>query len=456
MAVDLELANAGPASFDRLPPQDLAAERSVLGSMLLSKDALADVVALIRGEDFYRPAHEMIFDVITDIYGRGEPVDAVTVSGELTRRGQISRIGGASYLGSLIAEVPTAANAAYYAQIVRDQAVLRRLVDAGTRIAQLGYTTQGEAVDELVNTAQAEVYAVTDRGASEDYKALGDVVDPVLDEIEAMRAHGGEVTGVPTGFNHLDKLTGGLRPGQMVIVAARPGLGKSTLALDFARSAAIGKGMTTVFFSLEMSYIEIVQRLLSAQSGVRLEHLRHGTISQHDWQYLAARMGDIKDAPLFIDDSPNMALPEIRAKCRRLKQRHDLKLVIIDYLQLMSSGKRVESRQQEVSEFSRALKLLAKELNLPVVAISQLNRSAEQRDGKEPRISDLRESGSLEQDADLVILLHRPDVKDENGKNRPGHNANLHLAKHRNGRTGDIDLVFQGHLSRFQDMAEDL
>ncbi|MCL1897649.1 MAG: replicative DNA helicase [Micrococcales bacterium] len=452
----MELANAGPASFDRLPPQDLAAERSVLGSMLLSKDALADVVALICGEDFYRPAHEMIFDVITHIYGRGEPVDAVTVSGELTRRGQISRIGGASYLGSLIAEVPTAANAAYYAQIVRDQAVLRRLVDAGTRIAQLGYTTQGEAVDELVNTAQAEVYAVTERGAAEDYKALGEVVDPVLGQIEAMRAHGGEVTGVPTGFAKLDKLTGGLRPGQMVIVAARPAIGKSTLALDFARSAAIHNGLCTIVFSLEMSQLEITQRLISAESGVFLQHLRHGTVSENDWRYIAGRMGDFQEAPLFIDDSANMSLMEIRAKCRRLKQRNNLKLVIIDYLQLMSSGKRVESRQQEVSEFSRALKLLAKELNLPVVAISQLNRSAEQRDGKKPQMSDLRESGSLEQDADLVILLHRPEPKEDEAQGRAGGDAQLIVAKHRNGPTASIQVAFQGHRARFQDMAEDL
>jgi len=424
--------------------------------MLLSKDALAEVVAIVRGDDFYRPANEVVFDAITDIYGRGEPVDAVTVSAELTRRGQIGRVGGAPYLASLIAEVPTAANGAYYAQIVRDQAVLRRLVDAGTRITQLGYTTAGDAVDDLVNAAQAEVYAVTERQSSDDFLPLADVVDPVISEIEALQEHAGQVTGVPTGFGRLDRLTGGLRPGQMVILAARPAVGKSTLGLDFARSAAVHHGLTTVFFSLEMSRSEITQRLISAESGVFLQKLRHGDVSEIEWAAVARRLGDIKSAPLFIDDSPNLALMEIRAKCRRLKQRNDLKLVVIDYLQLMSSGKRVESRQQEVSEFSRALKLLAKELNVPVVAISQLNRSAEQRADKKPQMSDLRESGSLEQDADLVILLHRPEKKDEESQHDPRGEAHLIVAKHRNGPTADIAVAFQGHRARFKDMGDDL
>ncbi|MDR2453741.1 MAG: replicative DNA helicase [Bifidobacteriaceae bacterium] len=438
--------------FDRVPPQDILAEQSALGAMLLSKDAIADVVALLKGEDFYRPQHEMVFAAITDIYSRGEPVDAVTVTAELTRRGELGRIGGAQYLASLMAAVPTAANAGYYGQIVRDRAVLRRLVDAGTRITQLGYTNDGQSVDDLVNSAQSEVYAVTERGAAEDYHRIGDIIDPVVEDIERMSATPGHVTGIPTGFHDLDSLTGGLHGGQMVIVAARPGKGKSTLGLDFARSAAIRHGLGTVLFSLEMSREEITQRLLSAESGVMLKHLRSGSVQIEWWQRISSRIGPIKQAPLFIDDSPNMSLMEIRAKCRRLKQRNDLKLVIIDYLQLMSSGKRVESRQQEVSEFSRALKLLAKELDVPVVAISQLNRAAEQRENKRPELSDLRESGSLEQDADVVILISRLDSKeDERAKGE----ATLILAKHRNGPTADINVAFQGHLSRFANMAED-
>jgi replicative DNA helicase len=279
------------------------------------------------------------------------------------------------------------------------------------------------------------------------------VIDPVLTEIENMKPSSGELTGVPTGFTKLDQLTGGLRAGQMVIVAARPAVGKSTLGLDFARSAAIRHGLTTAIFSLEMSRTEITQRLLSAESGVWLQHLRSGTVSGDDWTKIASRLDSIKKAPLFIDDSPNMALMEIRAKCRRLKQRHDLKLVLIDYLQLMSSGRRAESRQQEVSEFSRALKLLAKELDVPVVAISQLNRSAEQREGKKPQMSDLRESGSLEQDADMVILLHRPEGG-EDDKSRG--EAQLIVAKHRNGPTANISVAFRGHIAQFSNIHEDL
>jgi replicative DNA helicase len=419
--------------------------------MLLSKDAIADVVSVLRADDFYRPQHEMIFNAITDIYSRGEPVDAVTVAAELTRRGEMGRIGGAQGLASLMAMVPTAANAGYYAQIVRDRAVLRRLVDAGTRITQLGYSNDGQAIDEVVNSAQAEVYAVTERGAAEDYLHIKDIIGPVVHEIETMSASPDHVTGIPTGFHDLDALTGGLHGGQMVIVAARPGKGKSTLGLDFARSAAVHNGLTSVMFSLEMSREEITQRLLSAESGVWLKHLRSGSFSKEWWPRISERIGPLKQAPLFIDDSPNMSLMEIRAKCRRLKQRHDLKLVIVDYLQLMSSGKRVESRQQEVSEFSRALKLMAKELNVPVVAISQLNRSAEQRENKRPELSDLRESGSLEQDADVVILISRQDTReDEKGKGE----ATLILAKHRNGPTGEVGVVFQGHLARFSNMAE--
>ncbi|MDR2454690.1 MAG: replicative DNA helicase [Bifidobacteriaceae bacterium] len=444
--------SAGQASFDRLPPQDIVAEQAVLGAMLLSKDAIADVVSVLRAEDFYRPQHEMIFSAITDVYAAFRPVDAISVNDALSRRGEDSRVGGAQYLATLIAGVPTAANAGYYAQIVRDRAVLRRLVDAGTRITQLGYTTDGQPVEDLVNSAQAEVYAVTERGAGEDYQRVGDVVDRVVGEIEDLSSAQGHVTGIPTGLTGLDQILGGLHKGQMVIVAARPGKGKSTLGLDFARSAAIRHQSPTVVFSLEMSQEEILHRLLSAESGVFLSNLRSGRMRQDDWPRVSARLGPIKEAPLFIDDSPNMALMEIRAKCRRLKQRHGLKLVVVDYLQLMSSGKRVESRQQEVSEFSRALKLLAKELAVPVVAISQLNRGPEQRADKRPEISDLRESGSLEQDADVVILINQAADSPDNADRGT---AELIVAKHRNGPTGSVRVAFQGHLSQFANLADD-
>ncbi|MPZ95019.1 MAG: replicative DNA helicase [Propionibacteriales bacterium] len=555
--------------------------------MLMSKDAIADVVEQIRGTDFYRPAHETIYDAIIDLYGRGEPADAVTVSAELQRLGELGRVGGAPYLHTLVSGVPIAANAGYYAEIVREKAILRRLVDAGTKIAQMGYAGEGE-VDDVVDRAQAEVYGVTEKRSSEDYAPLSEIMEAALDEIEAIGNRNGEMVGVPTGFAELDDLTNGLHPGQMVVIAARPAMGKalaldtplptptgwttmgevsvgdlligadgrptrvvaatevmvdrpcyrvhfsdgssivadaehqwatfvdgapsarvtttaalavsltdgamhavdtdrkveavsrvpsvpvrcvqvsaddrlylagstkvpthnSTLALDIARASAIKHGLCSVMFSLEMTRNEITMRLLSAEARIPLHHMRNGHMSDDDWQRLARKMGEVSSAPLFIDDSPNMTMTEIRAKARRLKQRHDLRLIVIDYLQLMTSGKKVESRQVEVSEFSRQLKLIAKELEVPVVALSQLNRGAEQRSDKRPMLSDLRESGSIEQDSDLVILLHRDDAYEKESL-RPGE-ADLIVAKHRNGPTKDVVVAFQGHYSRFVDMA---
>jgi replicative DNA helicase len=391
-----------------------------------------------------------VHEVILDLYGRGEPADAVTVANELTKRGEIARVGGAPYLHTLIACVPTAANAGYYARIVRERAILRRLVEAGTRIVQLGYSGDGDA-DEIVDRAEAEVYGVTDRRISEDYLPLAEIMPGALDEIEAIGSRGGGLTGVPTGFADLDALTNGLHPGQMIVIAARPALGKSTLALDLARAASVRAGLTAVIFSLEMSRNEITMRLLSAEARVSLHSMRTGQMSEEDWTRLARRMSEVVDAPLFIDDSPNMSMMEIRAKCRRLKQRHDLRLVIIDYLQLMSSPKRVENRQQEVSDMSRSLKLLAKELDVPVIAVAQLNRGPEQRTDKRPLLADLRESGSIEQDSDVVILLHREDAYEPESP-RAGE-ADLIVAKHRNGPTATVTVAFQGHYSRFADMA---
>jgi replicative DNA helicase len=771
----------GSEGFERTPPHDIAAEQCVLGGMLLSKDAISDVLDIIKGPDYYRPAHQIVHEVILDLYGRGEPADPVTVSAELTRRGDIGRMGGAPYLHTLIASVPTAANAGYYARIVRERAILRRLVEVGTRIVQLGYSGDGDA-DELVDRAEAEVYGVTDRRTSEDYARLAEIMPGALDEIEAISSRDGSLTGVPTGFADLDALTNGLHPGQMIVIAARPAIGKalaldtplptpggwttmgevqvgdwlidadgqptqvvaatdvmtgrpcfevdfddgtvivadaqhqwrtqtraaideqrsyaglapayvsrstwpamaqagdrpvssqaaayepvvtteqiaatlratadgpshsvgvcrpldlpdadlplsayilgtwlgdgsrvktsctsagpkiaalvtaegisasylrgsehqrrallaglldtngtvtptgsvqfcvtsrrlaedfrelvlslgyrcgwaerpvrgrtpasstaytitfattdtvfrlggkrvahqergsartspralrryitavrpvpsqpvrcvqvdnpghmylasrsmvpthnSTLALDLARAASVHAGLPAVIFSLEMSRNEITMRLLSAEARVALHAMRTGKLDDEDWTRLARRMSEVADAPLFIDDSPNMSMMEIRAKCRRLKQRHDLRLVIIDYLQLMSSPKRVENRQQEVSELSRSLKLLAKELGVPVVALSQLNRGPEQRTDKRPMLSDLRESGSIEQDSDVVILLHREDAYERESP-RAGE-ADFIVAKHRNGPTTTVTVAFQGHYSRFVDMA---
>ncbi|SFP66415.1 replicative DNA helicase [Geodermatophilus dictyosporus] len=858
MALADEFSRPSPTApeYDRQPPQDVAAEQSVLGGMLLSKDAIADVVEVLHGNDFYRPAHQVIFDCVLDLYGRGEPADAITVAAELNRTDQLSKMGGAVYLHTLIASTPTAANAGYYAAIVAEQAVLRRLVEAGTRVVQLGYGAAGGRgdVDDIVDRAQQEIYDVTEKRMSEDYSRLEDVLQPTMDELDAIASRGGTARGVPTGIRDLDELTNGLQAGQMVVIAARPGVGKalaldtpiatptgwttmgdvrvgdrvlgangrpttvvaatdvltdrpcyevhfsdgtvvvadaqhqwvttdraarrlgergearvrtteelartvrcatadrrlnhavvnaapldlpaadlpvppyalgvwlgdgtsaaaqytsadpeiaayieaegllvapsgadrryslrlparpapaerpcpmcgepfvprtsrvqtcgktcggrlrasggvgrqatcpdcggpssglaqcqacrddhgtvtgllrtlgvlddkhipiaylrasvaqrrallaglldtdgtvtasgavqfavtkrrlaedareliaglghrvtlstkrvrgrseasstcytltfstddevfrlerkklvhkergartytargvrfvtevrpvpsepvrciqvdaadslflagrslvpthnSTLGLDIARSATVKHGLPAVIFSLEMSKHEITMRLLSAEAKVPLHHMRAGTLSDEDWSKLARRMGEVADAPLYIDDSPNMTMMEIRAKARRLKQRNDLKLVVIDYLQLMTSGKRVESRQQEVSEFSRALKLLAKELEVPVIAMSQLNRGSEQRQDKKPMLSDLRESGSIEQDADMVMMIHREDMYEKESP-RAGE-ADIMLVKHRNGPTANVTVAFQGHYSRFVDMA---
>ncbi len=757
--------------FGRQPPQDAAAEQAVLGGMLLSKDAVADVLERLRPGDFYRPANQLVYDAILDLYSRGEPADAVTVAAELDRRGLLRRVGGAPYLHTLISTVPTAANAGYYAGIVSEKALLRRLVEAGTRVVQYGYAgADGADVDDIVDRAKAEIYDVTERRTAEDFVALEELLQPTMDEIDAIASQGGISKGVPTGFVELDELTNGLHPGQMVVVAARPGMGKalaldtplptpagwttmgevrvgdeligadgrptlvvaatdvmvgrpcyevefsdgtvivadeqhqwltdtrasrrnpnvhaavrttreiadtlrcatadrrlnhsvtnaaplagaeqdllvppytlgawlgdgttacaqlttadpeivmriegeggtdksalctigvvgdkhiplqylrasegqrrallaglldtdgtvtnggavqftvtnrrlsadvvelivslgyrcqvatkavngrselsstaylvnfsasdqvfglhrkellhkerraasaarshsrfitdvrsvpsvpvrcvevdnadhmylasramvpthnSTLGLDFMRSCSIKNHLPSIVFSLEMSKSEIVMRLLSAEAKIKLADMRSGRMSDDDWTRLARRMSEISEAPLYIDDSPNLTMMEIRAKARRLKQKADLRLIVIDYLQLMTSGKKVESRQQEVSEFSRQIKLLAKELEVPVVAMSQLNRGPEQRTDKKPMLSDLRESGSIEQDAEMVILLHRPDAF-ESDDPRVGE-ADLIVAKHRAGPTRTVTVAHQLHLSRFANMAK--
>jgi replicative DNA helicase len=589
MAVVDDLGHSGtdapPANeeFGRQPPQDIVAEQSVLGGMLLSKDAIADVVERLRPGDFYRPAHQNIYDVVVDLSSRGEPADAVTVAAELDRRALLRRIGGAPYLHTLISTVPTAANAGYYAGIVAEKALLRRLVEAGTRVVQYGYAgAEGSDVAEVVDRAQAEIYDVSDRRLSEDFVPLEQLLQPTMDEIDAIASSGGRASGVPTGFVELDDVTNGLHPGQMVIVAARPGVGKalaldtplptptgwttmgdvavgdellgadgrptrvvaatevtfgrpcyevefsdgttivadeqhlwwttrgvvetgslrphedvigpnasptwkvgtvraiastpvrcvqvdaadhlylagpgkipthnSTLALDFLRSCSIKHQMASVIFSLEMSKSEIVMRLLSAEAKIKLADMRSGRMSDDDWRRLARRMSEISEAPMYIDDSPNLTMMEIRAKARRLRQKSELKLIVVDYLQLMTSGKKFESRQQEVSEFSRSLKLLAKELEVPVVALSQLNRSPEQRTDKKPMLADLRESGAIEQDSDIVILLHRPDLFDQDNEERLGE-ADLIIAKHRNGQTRTVTVAHQLHYARFTNMA---
>lgn len=443
--------NEETASAGRVPPQAIEAEQSVLGAMLMSKQAIDVAGDILDGRDFYRPAHEAVFETITGLAGRGEPADAITVAAELQRRGDLTRVGGAPYLHTLVAGVPIATNADYYATIVREKAVLRRLIEVGQKIAGLGWAETGE-LSELVDRAQAEVLEVDGSSAVDDFRAVSALIPDTIQEIDDIQNRDGEMSGLGSGFPELDRLTTGFRGGQMIVVAARPGVGKSTLGLDFVRACSIAQGRPSAIFSLEMTGEEIAMRLLSAEAKVAIHHMRGGGMTNTDWDAITRAMPRVNSAPIIIDDSPNMTMPDIRSKARRIKKQHGLDLVVLDYLQLMTSGKKVENRQVEVSEFSRAIKLLAKELDVPVVAISQLNRGSEQRTDKTPMLSDLRESGSIEQDADMVMLLNRPDSHGGGESERPGE-ADIILAKNRSGPVNKVTVTFQGHYSRFTPMA---
>ena len=450
MVADLFQADTGEMPNGRVPPQDILAEQSVVGAMLLSKQAIDQAGEQLSGRDFYQPANELIFNTVLDLANRGEPADAITVAAELTRRGELARIGGAPYLHTLVASVPTAASADYYATIVREKAVLRRLIQVGQQISALGWAETGE-IETLVDQAQKAAMDVDSASGADDYSAVSELLVSTIDEIEAIQAHAGVMAGLASGFDELDRITTGFRPGQMIVVAARPGVGKSTLGLDLCRAASVKHGIPSAIFSLEMTAAEISMRLLSAEAKVPIQHMRGGGMTEADWGSIIRIMPSVQNAPILIDDSPNMTMPQIRAKARRMKKQNGIGLMVIDYLQLMTSGKRVENRQVEVSEFSRQIKLLAKELDIPVVAISQLNRGSEQRTDKKPQLSDLRESGSIEQDADIVLLVHRPEMYGES--EREGE-ADLIVAKNRSGPTDSgIAVAFQGRYSRFVPMA---
>ncbi|MFJ3793844.1 replicative DNA helicase [Kitasatospora sp. NPDC090091] len=439
----------GAGSIERVPPHDMAAEQATIGGMLISKDAIGDVIGVLRPEDYYRPAHELIHNAILALYAKGEPADAITVAGELTRRGELARAGGPGYLHDC-ANHAVAASAEYYAGIVHERAVFRRLSQSGVRIANMGFSGEGD-VREVVDAAQSELFGVLGPERSTEVRPLSATADTLADRIEARKNAKGGLQGIPTGFLDLDTLTKGLRPGQFVIIAARPAMGKSTLAVDFARSCSIEHKIPSALFSLEMGREEIEERIMSAHARIPHHHMQSGDMTDDDWSRFARYYDDYASAPLFIDDSENLTVMDVAAKSRRLKQQHDIGLIVIDYIQLMKSGTRnPENRQQEVSEISRNLKLLAKQLKVPVIGLSQLNRGPEQRTDKRPMVSDLRESGSLEQDADIVILLHREDAYEKESP-RAGE-ADLIVAKHRGGPTATITVAFQGHYSRFVDM----
>lgn len=440
---------------ESLPPQDVPAEMCVLGAMLLSRDAIADVSEIIKNPaDFYRPAHQAIFSAIMARYLDGAPVDPIVLANDLGKSGDVSRVGGASYLHHLVQQVPTAANGEYYAEIVREKAVLRNLQSACTRTLHEIADGTGET-DELLDDLRAEVDGIVDDTSRGDEDTLiGADGEDFLEELENLQKHG-PARGVKTGFTDFDSLTNGLQPGQLIVIAARPAIGKSTLGTDIVRHATIVEGLPAVFFSLEMSRTELKMKIASAQARVPLHHMQgQNGMTDDDWARLAKVWPMIDGAPLDIVDDPGLTLTKIRSHCRRIKRKRDLRLVVVDYLQLMEGELtgRSENRQQEVAKISRSLKKLAAELKVPVIAMSQLNRGAEQRSDKKPLLSDLRESGAIEQDANMVILLHREDAYDRESP-RAGE-ADLIVAKNRGGPTATITTAFQGHYSRFVDMAQ--
>ncbi|HET6811691.1 MAG TPA: replicative DNA helicase [Acidimicrobiales bacterium] len=441
---------AGGGGGGRTPPHDLQAEESLLGAMLLSRDAVSVALEQCDTADFYKPAHGHVFDAIGALYTRGEPVDPVTVADELRRAGLLDLIGGPEVLIRLQAATPATSNAGRYARIVNDHALLRRLIGVATDISDMGYDVP-ENVDEAIDRAESMVFEVGQRRVAETLAPIRDLLSESLDRLEALYDRGEAITGVPTGYSDLDEQLSGLQPSNMVIVGGRPACGKTAFALGIVAHAAMEAREPVLFFSLEMSHLEITQRLLCAEAKVDSSRMRNGKLHDSDWSKISHAIGRLGEAPIFIDDNPNLTVMDIRAKARRLKSREGLSLVVIDYLQLMTGRSHAENRQVEVSEISRGLKILARELEVPVIALSQLSRNLEQRADKRPMLADLRESGSLEQDADVVIFLYRDEVYNAESPDRG--TAEIIVAKHRNGPTGTARLAFLDHYARFANMA---
>ena len=445
-------------SVDRLPPQSLEAEQSVLGALLIDRDAIIEVADVLRPIDFYRQANGKIYGVMVDLWERREPIDIVTVAEALERVGDLEAIGGRGYLSSLAEQTPTAVFASQYARIVERKAVLRNLIAAAGRIAGIGYEDSPE-VQEAIDRAEAELYAVSERRLAAGFTPLKQLLHDAFDRLDDLHTHRGEISGVRTGFPDLDALTTGLQPSDLVILAARPSVGKTSLALNIAEFAAVGHtpARSVGIFSLEMSKEQLVLRLLSSVGGIDSQRLRTGFLDEMDFVGVSKAMTALSEAPIYIDDTPNISTMELRTKARRLQAEVGLDLVIVDYLQLMQSSTTTKdaNRVQEVSEISRGLKALARELKVPVIALSQLSRQPEARTTPEPRLSDLRESGALEQDSDLVIFLWREKERSSEDHDADGEVVKLRLAKHRNGPTGEIDLWFKKSQTRFVSYAGD-
>ena len=439
-------------SLYNIPPQNIEAEQSILSAILIDNNVLLDVIELLAAVDFYKSAHQKIYSAILDLFDKGEPVDLVTLANHLDEKGQIENVGGASYLARLVDTVPLAVNAQHYAKIVHSKAALRRLIEKANAIAKRCFKDEGE-VDEVIDFAEASIFEVSDRKSKQAFYPLSKLILHNIETLEEKQGNRSLVTGVPMGFTILDNLTSGLQNSDLIILAGRPSMGKTALALNIARNAAIESSIPVAIFSLEMSKEQLSLRMLCSEARLDSSRLRGGFFSMDDWRRLTDAAGVLSESSIYIDDTPNISAMEIRAKARRLKMDKNIGLIVIDYLQLMQGRGTAERRDLEISEISRALKALAKELSLPVLALSQLNRMLEQRNDKRPRLSDLRESGALEQDADVVAFIYRDEIYNRDENNPKKGTADIILAKQRNGPTGEVTLTFLTTYTRFENIA---
>lgn len=431
----------------RIPPQNLEAEQAILGCMLIEKEAIATAEGLLRAEDFYKDAHRKVFQVITNLYEKGEPIDLISVTEELRGKNQLEEVGGSIYITELANCVPTAAHVEYYAKLVQSKSILRNLITTATQIAALGYQGE-EEVEVLLDQAEQMIFGIAQRSNNQSFAPIKSVLIDAFERLEQIYNTAGGITGVASGFNDLDYMTSGFQPSDLVIIAARPSMGKTAFCLNIAQNIAVKNKVPVAIFSLEMSKEQLAQRMLCAEARINGQRLRNGQLQDSEWQVLSHALSRLSEAPIFIDDTPSISVMELRAKSRRIKAEHGLGMVIIDYLQLMQGRNKIENRQQEISEISRSLKALARELQVPVIALSQLSRAVESRINKRPQLSDLRESGAIEQDADIVSFIYRDDYY--NPESEKQNIAEIIIAKQRNGPVGTVELVFLKDLTRFE------
>jgi replicative DNA helicase len=439
------------ASSHKLPPQNIEAEQSVLGGVLIENEAVHKVMEILTAEDFYRDAHRKIYDALMDLAERDEPADLITLTNELRKKEHLDSVGGASYVTSLIDSVVTAANIEYYAKIVKEKAILRKLIDTSTEIITHSYEDRSD-VEGLLDEAERAIFEISENRVKPSFYSIRDIVKQSFKTIERLYEKKELVTGVPSGYRDLDQRTAGFQPSDLIIVAGRPSMGKTAFCLNVAQYAAIEKRTPVAIFSLEMSKEQLVIRMLCSEAQVEGTRLRTGFLTESDWPRLTLAAGNLSDAPIFIDDAAALSILELRAKARRLNAEHGIGMIMIDYLQLMRGRAKVENRQQEISEISRSLKALAKELNIPVIAVSQLSRRTEERQGMRPQLSDLRESGAIEQDADVILFIYRDEVYNRSEDNPNRGKAEVIIGKQRNGPTGKFELAFLEKFTTFKEL----